>query len=64
MTYKHMIQKEFRTLSKKKYVVRASAEQFSNKSLFIKTVLVTSSNLQLTFFIVLWRVCLSPLYMG
>ena len=35
--------------------VRASTEQFTNKSAFIKMVSVTSSNLQSTFFIVLRR---------
>ena len=33
----------------------ASTEQFPNKSVFIKTVSVTSSNLQLMFFIVFRR---------
>ena len=38
------------------------AEQFPNKSVFIKTVSVLSSNLQSMFFIVLRRVCLSSLH--
>ena len=44
--------------------VCASTEQFPNKSVFIITVLVTSSNLQSMFFVVPGRVCLSSLYMG
>ena len=36
-------------------LVSASAEQFPNKSVFIKTVSVTSNNLQSMFFIVLRR---------
>ena len=40
-------------------LVCASTEQFPNKSGFIKTVSVTSSNLQSMFFIVLRRVCFS-----
>ena len=45
-------------------LVSASKEQFPNKSVFIKTVSVTSVNLQSMFFIVLRRLCLSSLYMG
>ena len=42
-------------------LVCVSTEQFPNKSVFIKTVSVTSSNLQSMFFIVLRRVCLCVL---
>ena len=45
-------------------LVCASTEQFPNKSIFIKTVSVTSSYLQSMFFIVLRRVCTLSLYMG
>ena len=44
-------------------LVCASTRQFPNKSVFIKTISVTSSNLQSMFFIVLRRVCLSSLHM-
>ena len=45
-------------------LVCASTEQFPDKSVSIKTVSVTSSNLQPIFLIVLRRVCLLSLYMG
>ena len=44
--------------------VCASTEKFPNKSVLIKTVSATSSNLQVMLSIVLMRVCLSSLYMG
>ena len=44
-------------------LVSVSTEQFPNKSVFIKTASVTSSNLQPMFFIVLRRVCLCVLCM-
>ena len=44
-------------------LVCASTDQFPNKSVFIKIVSVTSSNLQSMFFIVFRRVSLSSLYM-
>ena len=45
-------------------LVCASTEQFPDKSVYIKTVSVTSSNLQPIFFIVLRKVCLLSLSMG
>ena len=49
-------------------LVSTSAEQFSNKTAFIKTVLETSTNLQSMFFYSAQGkgggVCLSSLYIG